>query len=174
MHNPLVLIADDQPETGLILTKYLASAGFSTLVCKDGREALEAARQFRPPIAILDGLMPHIHGFEVCRQIKAIDDSYRPQIGILTAVYRGIRYENEASMKFRVDAYMTKPIDPAAVVRTVNGFRDWLRLNDPFQLSRSMSPLPRLQAASRSTAAAEPMPANSFAMVFANDSGSRS
>jgi len=135
-----ILIADDQPEILRVLDYALTGLGLGTIACHDGREAVALAARERPPILILDALMPRLHGFEVSKRIKSIDEGYRPRVIILTSVYRGVRYRNEAWKDFGVDAYLEKPVVVSSVVRAVHRNLEWLCCHDPAQLADSPGP----------------------------------
>ncbi len=67
----LILIVDDVASNLKVLFTYLASAGFEVLVAQDGESALEKAEYVLPDLILLDIVMPHLDGFEVCRQLQA-------------------------------------------------------------------------------------------------------
>lgn len=68
---PLVLIANDQEWSARSLESILAPNGYAVLRAYTGTQALERARTARPDLVILDAQMPDLHGFEVCRQLRA-------------------------------------------------------------------------------------------------------
>ena len=107
---PLVLVADDEGSTRLLITTVLRQKGYRVIEAEDGREALGIIEQQRPDILILDGLMPELDGLEVCRRSKEIDPSYAPKTMIVTAVYKALWYRHQALSEIGVDQYMTKPI----------------------------------------------------------------
>ncbi len=106
----LVLIADDDKRVREQLLKIVNDASLVAVTASTGSEAVESAMRLRPSVLILDGLMPRMHGLEVSRLIRSLDPSYRPGIILMSAIYRGTRYENEAKLRFGVDAYLEKPV----------------------------------------------------------------
>ncbi|MBK7715866.1 MAG: response regulator [Gemmatimonadetes bacterium] len=68
---PLVLIANDQEWSARSLESILAPNGYAVLRAYTGQQALDRARSARPDLVILDAQMPDLHGFEVCRQLRA-------------------------------------------------------------------------------------------------------
>jgi CheY-like chemotaxis protein len=80
-----------------------------------GYEAIRAAALQKPGIVVVDGLLPNMHGFEVSRFIRAAHATYAPRIIVITAVYRHIRYQNEAKLKYGIDHYLTKPVTREAL-----------------------------------------------------------
>src|SRR3954453_14864855 len=68
-----LLLADDDPITLESLGACLQPEGFTTLLARDGREALELWDKHRPDLLCLDIMMPHVDGYEVCRRGRASD-----------------------------------------------------------------------------------------------------
>jgi len=106
----LVLIVDDDRLVRARLNEHLGRNGFQTLEAKTAYEAIQAAAQYRPKLILLDGLLPQMHGFEVARMINALDVNYKPRIVMMTAIYKHIRYRNEARLKYGIANYLVKPI----------------------------------------------------------------
>lgn len=106
-----VLIAEDGKKQRAELVRLLETMGFQDIhVAATAHEAIRLAVQLRPNLVILDGLLPGMHGFEVARFIRGIDPAYNPRIVLATAIYKNVRYENEAKLKYGIDAYMVKPV----------------------------------------------------------------
>ena len=107
--NHTLLVVDDNKD----LTDYLATAlkdRFKTIwVAADGEEALRLCREKRPHIVVSDIQMPHMNGYELCKQIKEdLEISHIPVI-LLTA-----RNDEESQLygyKNGADAYVTKPFE---------------------------------------------------------------
>lgn len=108
---PLALIVDDDRLLRARLTEHLGMSGFQTAESKTAYEAIQAAAIRRPSLILLDGLLPQMHGFEVARMINAIHVDYHPRIVLMTAIYKHIRYRNEAKLKYGITDYLVKPID---------------------------------------------------------------
>src|SRR3954454_25397205 len=68
---PLVLIANDQEWSARSLESILGPAGYAVVRAYTGQQALERARTTQPDLVILDAQLPDIHGFEVCRSLRA-------------------------------------------------------------------------------------------------------
>ena len=54
-----------------------------------GREALDALRTSQPDLVLLDAMLPEIHGFEICRQIKQSAQYQHVPVVIISAIYTG-------------------------------------------------------------------------------------
>jgi diguanylate cyclase (GGDEF)-like protein len=68
---PLVLIANDQEWSARSLESILGPSGYSVVRAYTGQQALERARATQPDLIILDAQMPDMHGFDVCRTLRA-------------------------------------------------------------------------------------------------------
>ena len=111
-----VLIAEDSERQSAELVRLLQNLGYSDVnAAATAHDAIRHAVQDRPSVVFLDGLLPGMHGFEVARFIRGIDAKYRPRIIITTAIYKNVRYQNEAKLKYGVDAYLVKPITADAL-----------------------------------------------------------
>src|SRR5437879_5559801 len=80
-----VLIGDDDPDVALLLAEALTEEGYETRVERTGTDALAAARSWNPDLAILDVMMPKMHGFAVCGELKRDAGGDGVRVLILTA-----------------------------------------------------------------------------------------
>jgi CheY-like chemotaxis protein len=112
---PQVLVVDDDRRARAAVVNHLNALGYETLEASTGFEAIRMAAMHKPPIVVVDGLLPNMHGFEVSRFIRAANATYAPRIVLVTAIYKGVRYENEAKLKYGIDAYLTKPVTREAL-----------------------------------------------------------
>ena len=116
----LVLVADDEPS----LRRYLLSLlkEYRVIEAKDGHEAWEMARQYRPDLIILDLMMPELDGIEVTRRLRAMPATARTPIVLVTA-------NAESKPKFEAleagaSEFLTKPFASAELkARLDNLFR---------------------------------------------------
>ena len=114
-----VLVAEDEPKLRERLVAQLHALGVSPRVTSKGYETLQAVEQHRPDLILLDGLLPEMHGFEIARFIRRMDRDYSPRIAIVTAIYKHIRYQNEAKLKYGIDDYLLKPVDDLELAKLV-------------------------------------------------------
>ena len=63
-----ILVADDEPNQLELLTFNLTQAGFEVVleVPGDGQQALDMVEEHRPDLVIIDWMMPHMSGIDVC------------------------------------------------------------------------------------------------------------
>jgi two-component system sensor histidine kinase/response regulator len=84
--SPLVLIIDDDPFARQGLEALLAGEGYRIALTSDGREGLAKALECPPDVILLDVMMPGMDGYEVCRQLRALDRTRHVPVIILTAL----------------------------------------------------------------------------------------
>src|SRR5260370_4844544 len=65
-----ILVADDEPQIRRVLRSTLSSQGYVIIEAKTGEEAVEAVRNEKPDLVLLDVNMPGIGGIEACREIR--------------------------------------------------------------------------------------------------------
>ncbi len=81
-----ILIVDDEPVNLKLLDKMLSAQGYNNLVLvQEPRQVLDIYRQQRADLILLDINMPHLDGFGVMEQLKALGDPLFPPVVILTA-----------------------------------------------------------------------------------------
>jgi DNA-binding response OmpR family regulator len=105
-----VLIVEDEPEILSLVKDTLAADKYEFLEALDGEQGLALARRSAPDLVLLDILMPKLNGYEVCRQLKA-DDQTR-QIPILMMTAYGQKKEIEEGFRVKADGYIVKPFEP--------------------------------------------------------------
>ncbi len=113
-----VLIADDEPDILEIIQYNLTAEGYEVYTAKDGREAIEKAKQIHPDLIILDVMMPYKTGIEVCTILRSEPDFQDTLIVFLTAL------SDEAThikgLETGADDYVSKPISPKILISRVN------------------------------------------------------
>jgi CheY-like chemotaxis protein len=118
-----VLIAEDTAKLREELVAQLTALGIEPSVAKSGFEALKLVQQGRPDLILLDGLLPEMHGFEIARAVRKLDKDYHPRIVLITAIYKGVHYQNEARLKYGIDDYLIKPVSKQALADLVEKTR---------------------------------------------------
>jgi DNA-binding response OmpR family regulator len=114
-----VLLVDDDAELVDLLGYALRREGYTVLTALDGEQALQRWEAERPDLVLLDGILPKVDGFEVCRRIRHA--SATPVI-LLTA--RGAEADVLRGLQVGADDYVTKPFSArvlAARMRAILG-----------------------------------------------------
>ena len=112
-----ILIADDEPNIVISLEYLLQREGYTVVVARDGQEALEAIVRERPALVLLDVMMPHKSGFEVCQAVRADERVQATKILMLTA--KGRETDVAKGLALGANAYMTKPFSTRELVQKV-------------------------------------------------------
>lgn len=111
-----VLIVDDEKSIVDILKFNLTNAGYETDCAYDGKEALEKARTGNPDLILLDIMLPHIDGFEVCKTLRAEGSN----IPIIMITAREEETDKVFGLELGADDYITKPFSMRELMARVN------------------------------------------------------
>lgn len=113
-----IIIVDDDKAVLESLEKLLVLSGFEALSTCDPRDAVSKIKAFKPNIILLDLLMPHLGGLEICEILNADKDTQGIPIIVLSAL------DKEADIKkayyLGVVDYITKPYDFQDLLRKIN------------------------------------------------------
>jgi two-component system, OmpR family, response regulator ResD len=112
-----VLVVDDEPTIGEIVSRYLERAGYETTTAADGLEAVRLADQLRPDLVVLDVMLPRLDGLQVLRHLREGEDGPTPVI-LLTA--KGEQEDKLAGLRNGADDYVVKPFSPRELVARVD------------------------------------------------------
>jgi DNA-binding response OmpR family regulator len=114
-----ILVVDDNPVNLQLLVRTLDGHGHRILAAKNGRAALDIARQVHPDLILLDVMMPDLGGFEVCSRLKADAATQETAVIFLSAL--GDVEDKVVGLTLGAVDYITKPIQPEEVqVRVSN------------------------------------------------------
>jgi len=107
---PLILIADDDPDILALVSFRLERAGYEVVQARNGEEAVKVALATRPDLAVIDVMMPRIDGYEATRQLRQQEETSRMPIILLTARVQ----EEDIARGFDAgaDDYVRKPFSP--------------------------------------------------------------
>jgi DNA-binding response OmpR family regulator len=111
-----VLLVDDEEEFVSTLSERLQLRNITTLVATDGEEALQIIDTDKPPVVVLDVLMPGMGGLDVLRQIKR---SY-PHIQVIILTGRGSTKEGIKGMRLGAFDYLMKPVKIEMLMQKMN------------------------------------------------------
>jgi DNA-binding response OmpR family regulator len=112
-----VLVVEDDPDIAELVARYLEKAGYTTARVSSGRDALDTVRTKAPDLIVLDVMLPHVDGLEVCRLLRANDHTASIPIIMLTA--RADESERIVGLEMGADDYLAKPFSPNELVARV-------------------------------------------------------
>ena len=95
----------------------LREGGYTSVEAEDGLRALALFDAERPDLVLLDVMMPHKTGFEVCQAVRADEALQGTKILMLTA--KGRETDVAKGMALGANAYMTKPFSTRELVQKV-------------------------------------------------------
>src|ERR671931_580971 len=114
MADERILIVEDEATVAEVVARYLTRDGYTVRRVADGAHALPVARDFRPDLVVLDIMLPHRSGLEICRALRAQGNT---PIIMLTA--RDEETDKILGLGLGADDYVTKPFSPRELVARV-------------------------------------------------------
>ena len=105
---PLIVVVDDNQDQLKLMDRLLSSSGYTVVAADGGRKLLDAMRDVKPDLILLDVMMPEMDGYEVCSRLqKNSETAYIPVI-FITALGE----EQDKARAFAVGAvdYLVKPV----------------------------------------------------------------
>jgi two-component system alkaline phosphatase synthesis response regulator PhoP len=112
-----ILIVEDDRDIAELVGRYLEKAGFAAETLASGREALKAIADRPPDLLILDLMLPHVDGLEICRAVRGSEKTSAIPIIMLTA--RADESERIVGLEIGADDYIAKPFSPNELVARV-------------------------------------------------------
>jgi len=105
---PVILVAEDDPDLQSLLRHALESEGYAVYVAADGQEALDQYDALAPDLLILDIMMPRLSGFEVLRELRG-DAARRQDVPVFVLTARSGEDDVLTGFELGVADYLTKP-----------------------------------------------------------------
>lgn len=100
-----ILVAEDEAHIANMIRLNLDLEGYEAVIAKDGKEAIELFLSQHFDLALLDVMMPHINGFDVCEKIKL----HKPDFPVMFLTARDAPPDRIKGLKTGADDYLTKP-----------------------------------------------------------------
>lgn len=120
-----ILVVEDEVSLLETLEYNLRREGYEVVTAADGRDAMQAAREKRPDLILLDIMLPGLDGLEVCRRLRK--EMATPVI-MLTA--RADEIDKVVGLEVGADDYMTKPFGMRELLARVRALLRRSRLNE--------------------------------------------
>ena len=112
-----ILVADDQAANRELLDELLTTQGFRVVTVPDGAAAVEELTRTQVDLVLLDVMMPHLNGFEVCQKIKSNPETYLIPIVLVTAL--SDKKDRIEGIKAGADDFLTRPVDRVELLARV-------------------------------------------------------
>ena len=114
---PCILVVDDDA-FNLDLMESAFDSDYEVLYAAEGMTALDIATDRRPDLILLDVMMPHLDGYEVCMRLKA--DKRTRDIPVIFVTALGDMSAENRGLELGAVDYIAKPINATAVRARVN------------------------------------------------------
>lgn len=110
-----VLVVDDDPLVSKMVKFLLTEEGYEVTTASSAQAGFALMEKRRPDLFILDVMMPHMDGFELCKKLRSVD----PDAAILFLTAKGEMTDKLEGLQIGADDYLVKPFEPAELVARV-------------------------------------------------------
>jgi signal transduction histidine kinase/DNA-binding NarL/FixJ family response regulator len=135
-----ILLAEDNPVNQQLAVHLLERRGHSVVAAETGRKALAALGKDRFDLVLMDVQMPEMDGLEATAAIRAKEKTSGGRVPIVAMTAHAIKGDAERCLAAGMDAYISKPIEPAELIETVERFSVAPAAEDQATLSGRPSP----------------------------------
>lgn len=126
-----ILVIEDDPASLRLMQYILEHNGYDVLTAINGLDGLKKAQSEEPDLVILDIMLPGIDGFDICYNLRAEPQTAKLPILMLSAKAREV--DRDTGLKVGADYYITKPVDPANILSSVESLLRREKHNLPVQ-----------------------------------------
>jgi putative two-component system response regulator len=131
-----ILVADDQAANRELLDELLTAQGFRVVTVPDGAAAVEELSKTQVDLVLLDVMMPHLNGFEVCQKIKSNPETYLIPVVLITAL--SDKQDRIEGIKAGADDFLTRPVDRAELLARVGSLLKLKHRTDELERAESV------------------------------------
>ncbi|HTP16760.1 MAG TPA: response regulator [Streptosporangiaceae bacterium] len=112
-----VLVVDDDEVIRQLIAVNLTLEGFDVVTAVDGKDCLDKVHAAQPDVITLDVMMPRLDGWVTATQLRRNPVTAAIKVVLITA--RAQEDDRDRGRQIGVDAYLTKPFDPAEMIRVI-------------------------------------------------------
>jgi two-component system, OmpR family, phosphate regulon response regulator PhoB len=114
-----VLVVDDEPDVTELVSYQLRAKGYAVETLNDPTQGIARVRSFQPDLIILDVMMPHINGVQLCRMLRADTKSASIPVVFLTA--KTEEPDRVLGLEVGADDYICKPFSSKELILRIQG-----------------------------------------------------
>ncbi|GLW05239.1 hypothetical protein Misp01_03690 [Microtetraspora sp. NBRC 13810] len=112
-----VLVVDDDEVIRQLIAVNLTLEGFQVETACDGQDCLDRVLDVMPDVITLDVMMPRLDGWVTAARLRNDEETSHIKVVLITA--RAQEHDRQRGLGIGVDAYLTKPFDPAELIQVV-------------------------------------------------------
>lgn len=114
-----VLVAEDEAINRMYIVSLLEARGFSCVVAKNGREAIDAFARERFDVVLMDIGLPGIDGLTASREIRNCSSEWGRRVPIAALTAHDTEQDRVIARESGIDTFITKPFSEVALVETI-------------------------------------------------------
>jgi DNA-binding response OmpR family regulator len=114
-----ILLVHYDPRTLERFRKLLQNNGFQADEARDGGAAVTVLLESEPDLVLVEAMLPKVSGFEICADLKKTRHGRKIPILVMSAVYKGRKYRNDAIHTYGADEYLELPLDDAQFIAAI-------------------------------------------------------
>jgi DNA-binding response OmpR family regulator len=119
----IVLIVDDERDTNEILAHLVQTRGFTPIQLFAGSQVLDAVREQKPDLILLDLMLPDLDGFTICEELKLNRETNLIPVILVTALHDA--NHRAAGVRVGANGYLTKPFTPDQLNKAIDRALAW-------------------------------------------------
>ncbi|WP_280770796.1 response regulator transcription factor [Salipaludibacillus daqingensis] len=130
MNEDTILIVEDEKEIGELVRDYLNASGYNVILSLDGKDGLDQFHKANPILVVLDVMLPHLNGIDVCREIRTSSN-----VPIIMMSAKKSETDKIIGLGIGADDYIAKPFSPGELVARIKAqlrrYKDFSQMNKP-------------------------------------------
>ncbi len=117
-----ILVADDDPDSVVIITLRLELGDYHVITAKDGEECLSLLESEQPDLLLLDVMMPKLNGYGVLLKLADLRQTFPKLEKMPVVVFTASHDANVRNMmqKYQITDYITKPFNPKDLMAKIS------------------------------------------------------
>ena len=115
-----VMIVEDNELNMKLFRDLIEASGYETIQTRNGMEALDLARKYRPDLILMDIQLPEVSGLVVTKWLK--DDDQLAHIPVIAVTAFAMKGDEERILQGGCEGYISKPISVSHFLETIAGY----------------------------------------------------